>query len=286
MRMCGHAHHDDMLYLGKDPQPSWDYPPLDRAGLREPRARTSTGPRAIRFALYARAARGRAASSTPAISIASSAKPRRSSRQQARAVIDAPWPEPAQAGVGVFANEQPRVHVEVLDPTVRLKRGHYADGSAVCGFSRTVEAGAAVRPEGPHLSRSGDARRRRRAASRSARVRLRRGRRRQLRQRVPAAAAAAEGVRRSHHQLAARRRRRARRLRRRGARRAAADRRDAVQRLRRDRLQSAREQRREDPLSLGRRACRWWCACRGAGCATPARITRRTPSRGSTARRV
>jgi hypothetical protein len=23
MRMCGHAHHDDMLYLGKDPQPSW-----------------------------------------------------------------------------------------------------------------------------------------------------------------------------------------------------------------------------------------------------------------------
>src|SRR5205085_7305456 len=26
MRMCGHAHHDDMLYLGKDPQASWDYP--------------------------------------------------------------------------------------------------------------------------------------------------------------------------------------------------------------------------------------------------------------------
>jgi len=28
MRMCGHAHHDDMLYLGKDPAPSWDYAPL------------------------------------------------------------------------------------------------------------------------------------------------------------------------------------------------------------------------------------------------------------------
>lgn len=25
MRMCGHAHHDDMLYLGKDPKPSWEY---------------------------------------------------------------------------------------------------------------------------------------------------------------------------------------------------------------------------------------------------------------------
>src|SRR5688572_10957854 len=27
-RMCGHAHHDDMLYLGRDPHPSWDYPPV------------------------------------------------------------------------------------------------------------------------------------------------------------------------------------------------------------------------------------------------------------------
>ena len=32
MRMCGHAHHDDMLYLGKDPQPSWEYPPLFEQG--------------------------------------------------------------------------------------------------------------------------------------------------------------------------------------------------------------------------------------------------------------
>src|SRR5256714_3619599 len=32
MRMCGHAHHDDMLYLGKDPQPSWSYPPLSEEG--------------------------------------------------------------------------------------------------------------------------------------------------------------------------------------------------------------------------------------------------------------
>ncbi|HKQ61325.1 MAG TPA: thiamine pyrophosphate-dependent enzyme, partial [Candidatus Polarisedimenticolaceae bacterium] len=26
MRMCGHAHHDDMLYLGREPLASWDYP--------------------------------------------------------------------------------------------------------------------------------------------------------------------------------------------------------------------------------------------------------------------
>ena len=74
-----------------------------------------------------------------------------------------------------------------------------------------------------------------------------------IRQRVPAAAPAAEGVRRSHHQLAARRRRGARRLRRRGTGGPAADRRDPVQRFRRNRIQSARQQRGEDPLPLGRR---------------------------------
>ena len=35
MRMCGHAHHDDMLYLGKDPQPSWSYPPLAEGGYAD-----------------------------------------------------------------------------------------------------------------------------------------------------------------------------------------------------------------------------------------------------------
>ena len=36
MRMCGHAHHDDMLYLGKDPQASWEYAPLTEQGYANP----------------------------------------------------------------------------------------------------------------------------------------------------------------------------------------------------------------------------------------------------------
>jgi len=36
MRICGHAHHDDMLYLGKDPQPAWTYPPLSAGGYADP----------------------------------------------------------------------------------------------------------------------------------------------------------------------------------------------------------------------------------------------------------
>ena len=35
MRMCGHAHHDDMLYLGKEAQPSWTYPPLTDQGYAD-----------------------------------------------------------------------------------------------------------------------------------------------------------------------------------------------------------------------------------------------------------
>ena len=38
MRMCGHAHHDDMLYLGKDQPPSWDYHQLHDTGYAESRA--------------------------------------------------------------------------------------------------------------------------------------------------------------------------------------------------------------------------------------------------------
>lgn len=32
MRMCGHAHHDDMLYLGHDPLLDFDIPPLKKGG--------------------------------------------------------------------------------------------------------------------------------------------------------------------------------------------------------------------------------------------------------------
>ena len=32
MRMCGHAHHDDMLYLGNEQPPRWTYPSLTPQG--------------------------------------------------------------------------------------------------------------------------------------------------------------------------------------------------------------------------------------------------------------
>jgi 2-oxoisovalerate dehydrogenase E1 component len=119
MRMCGHAHHDDMLYLGRDPQTSWEYAPVTEHGYAD---RDQYAYWAARDPIRTYAAQLEAAG------IVAPGDLDRFKREaeaivdeQARAVIDAPWPEPSRAGVGVFANEPPRVHIEVLDPEVRLK---------------------------------------------------------------------------------------------------------------------------------------------------------------------
>ena len=136
MRMCGHAHHDDMLYLGRDPQASWAYAPLTDQGYANRELYDYWAARDP-IALYAARLQDEGV-----IKAGDLDRFKRDAEaiveEQARAVIDAPWPEGSQAGVGVFANEPPRVHVEVLDPTVRLKADTTAD--VVSGFSRTVDS--------------------------------------------------------------------------------------------------------------------------------------------------
>lgn len=121
MRMCGHAHHDDMLYLGKDPQPSWNYPEPTEGGYAD----------AERYAFWARkdpletyALRLVAEGVLPRDGLeALREEAERNAEREARAVIEAPWPDPALAGAGVFAGEPPRVHVEPLaDPVARAAR--------------------------------------------------------------------------------------------------------------------------------------------------------------------
>ena len=121
MRMCGHAHHDDMLYLGRDPHPSWEYPAATDQGYVD---RQLYEYWAARDPIFNYAARLRADGliedghleglQAEADAIVS---------REAQAIIDAPWPEPWTSGSGVFKGETPRVHVEVLDPDVRLAAG-------------------------------------------------------------------------------------------------------------------------------------------------------------------
>jgi len=119
MRMCGHAHHDDMLYLGKEPQPSWEFP-----AIADPSAYADGDQHAFwstrdPIALYAARLR-----TDGVIGADDLERFKREAAEmveaEARAVIEAPWPEPAMAGSGVHANERPRVRVEpLLDRSTR-----------------------------------------------------------------------------------------------------------------------------------------------------------------------
>jgi 2-oxoisovalerate dehydrogenase E1 component len=113
MRMCGHAHHDDMLYLGKDPQPSWTYPPLAETGYAD-RERYDFWCRKDPIATYA--AKLEADGIIGEGDLATLQREAEALVEtEARAVIEAPWPDGELAGIGVVAEEPRREHIEVLD---------------------------------------------------------------------------------------------------------------------------------------------------------------------------
>jgi 2-oxoisovalerate dehydrogenase E1 component len=114
MRMCGHAHHDDMLYLGKEPSPSWEYPPLNpqayaNADLYEYwRARdpiTTYAAKLEAMGLIKAGDLDRLKKEAEALVEA-----------EAQAVIAAPWPVGSTVTSGVIADDPVhRARVEILD---------------------------------------------------------------------------------------------------------------------------------------------------------------------------
>jgi 2-oxoisovalerate dehydrogenase E1 component len=120
MRMSGHAHHDDMLYLGREPRPSWDYPVPAATGAyvdRERYARWSAKDPIATYAARLHAEGVIAAGDLDQLKSEAEALV----EEQARAVIDAPWPDAADAGADVLAGEPPRVRAEPLDPGRRAR---------------------------------------------------------------------------------------------------------------------------------------------------------------------
>ena len=97
MRMCGHAHHDDMLYLGKRSAAVVGLSAARRTRLRRSRALRATGPRAIRSPRMPRGCEARRRHRARASWTDASARSRRWSSARRAAVIDAPWPD---AGAG------------------------------------------------------------------------------------------------------------------------------------------------------------------------------------------
>jgi 2-oxoisovalerate dehydrogenase E1 component len=125
MRMCGHAHHDDMLYHGKESQPSWEYPPLYESGYANPEQYEFWSKRDP-IARYAARLEADAIIKRGALDDLKQWADDIVKRQ-ARVVIDAPWPEPEEAGVGVFKDEAPRRRIEVLEPGWREAQPRESD---------------------------------------------------------------------------------------------------------------------------------------------------------------
>ncbi|HEX9160121.1 MAG TPA: thiamine pyrophosphate-dependent enzyme [Thermoanaerobaculia bacterium] len=124
MRICGHAHHDDMLYLGKEPQTSWSYPSLHESGYANRElydfwcARDPIPTYAEKLGI----------SNTDLEELKREAA--ELVEEEARKVAGAPWPDREIAGTGVFAGEARRVRVEVLDEDYR-KRAAEAGGATL-----------------------------------------------------------------------------------------------------------------------------------------------------------
>jgi 2-oxoisovalerate dehydrogenase E1 component len=120
MRMCGHAHHDDMLYLGKEPPVGWDYPALKTDSAYADAESYAFWSQKDPIPTYAARL-----TADGLIGKSDLHEYRREAEAlvdgQARAVVAAAWPKPESAGVGVHSDEPPRTRTEVLEPATRLQ---------------------------------------------------------------------------------------------------------------------------------------------------------------------
>jgi 2-oxoisovalerate dehydrogenase E1 component len=118
MRMCGHAHHDDMLYLGKDPQPGWTYPPLSAQGYADPALYEYWRVRDP-IPAYAKKLETLGVIGADDLQLMKDAADAMVD-EQARAVVAAPWPDPARVTHGVIAGDPvSRGRVEILERSGR-----------------------------------------------------------------------------------------------------------------------------------------------------------------------
>jgi 2-oxoisovalerate dehydrogenase E1 component len=113
MRMCGHAHHDDMLYLGHEPRISWDYPELTEKGYADRKAWAFWAERDP-IARYAARLREDGVLDEDGLE-RMKAEAEELVLAEKDAILAAPWPDPAIAGQNVFADDPSRVHVEWLE---------------------------------------------------------------------------------------------------------------------------------------------------------------------------
>jgi 2-oxoisovalerate dehydrogenase E1 component len=118
MRMSGHAHHDDMLFLGKEPQIGWAYPKLSSGAYADSDLYSFWAARDPIVA-YAKRLESAGIINAPDVDRFKQ-EALEHVEAEARAVIDAAWPEPADAGTRVYAGDSIQRRVDPLEPESRL----------------------------------------------------------------------------------------------------------------------------------------------------------------------
>jgi 2-oxoisovalerate dehydrogenase E1 component len=123
LRICGHAHHDDMLYLGKEQSPGWEYPELHPNGYADREAFDYWSKRDP-LARYAERLEAEGAIGSGDFE-AWKNEAEEMVASEARTVIAAPWPDGAGTGEGVFSTGPAEEKREPLAerPTARLAPG-------------------------------------------------------------------------------------------------------------------------------------------------------------------
>jgi 2-oxoisovalerate dehydrogenase E1 component len=118
MRMSGHAHHDDMLFLGKEPPIGWEYPAPSSGAYADPELYAFW---AARDPIRTYAQRLQAAG---IITTADVDRFKNDAyeivEKEARAVVEAPWPNGADAGSRVYSGDSIQRRVDPLEPESRL----------------------------------------------------------------------------------------------------------------------------------------------------------------------
>ena len=121
MRMCGHAHHDDMLYVGKEPPTGWDYPELQDGGYADSEAWAYWANRDP-LKLYAERLENEGV-----ITATDFDEWKEESEQmvdqEARKVIESDWPDAADVGKRVYVSGPEETRREPLDPREPIELG-------------------------------------------------------------------------------------------------------------------------------------------------------------------
>jgi len=102
MRMCGHAHHDDMLYLGGDPALSFELPPTPEKGYVDRAKYARWAERDPLERLAATLKQQKLIDDRGVLALQAEMTQRVDAA--AAALVERPWPEPALAGRGLYSD--------------------------------------------------------------------------------------------------------------------------------------------------------------------------------------